>query len=287
MKPDLKITFPLGISSSRWQRRATLAAGYTAAALLPSRVAAIRNGQAGEHLSAVDRLIVSALVHRAQKRHEPLDQLAYLHRRVWESDTVTAYHAAVEERFTTWFLPHQAVVIDALERDLAVQPGRFTTLCEIGSGSGLTLDHLSRRLAATGIEHFLGLDLSVAQVEQNAQRFPACRFIAGDATQWIPAHGGSGWVYFCCGGVLEYFPQAVLLALLRHTAGQSPVRWVIVEPIDAAHDLARQPASQTFGFENTWSHNYPQLLREAGFTVLYDHDLRFHGMRWQLAMAGA
>ena len=284
----LNLKFPLSLSSRRWRRRATLAVGYTAAALLPDRVRTIENGQAGERLSPVDQLIVNALVHRAQRRQEPLDHLAYLHRHLWHSDTITAYHAAVEERFTTWFLPHQAVVIDALEQDLAAQPpGRFTTLCEIGTGSGVTLDYLSQRLRPAGITACIGLDLSLAQVARDAERFPHCRFVAADACQWIPSNAGPGWILFCSGGVLEYLPQAVLLALFAHTAQCcAPVRWVIVEPLDPAVDLARQTASQTFGFENSWSHNYPRLLRQAGLRVLYDHDLRFDHQRWQLVMAG-
>ena len=77
-EPGLK--FPLVIAGSGWRRRAKLALGYTAAALMPARVKAIETGTIGEHLSAADRLIVGALVHRAIIREEPLDHLAYLHR---------------------------------------------------------------------------------------------------------------------------------------------------------------------------------------------------------------
>ncbi len=255
---------------------------------MPGRVREIENGQAGEHLSPVDRLIVSALVHRAQRRREPIDHLAYLHRYLWHQDSITAYHSAVEERFNDWFLPHQAVVIDALEQDLARQPaGRFTTLCEIGSGSGLTLDYLARRLPSSGVRQFIGLDLSPAQVAQNAERFPGARFVAADASAWIPAQAGPGWIFFCCGGVLEYLPQAALQTLFKHSARHcAPLRWVIVEPLDAAHDLATENSSRTYGFENSWSHNYLHLLREAGLQVGFEKEVRFQSMRWQLLIAG-
>lgn len=281
------VTFPLAISGG-WRRLVKLAAGYAAAALLPARVRAIEAGRAGERLSLLDRLIVSALVHRAKQRREPLDHLAYLHRQLWHSDTITTYHAAVEERFTNWFLPHQAMVIDALEQDLADQPsGRFTTLCEIGTGSGLTLDYLSRRLRPSGITTCIGLDLSPAQVAANATRFPGCRFVAADACEWIPAHASAGWILFCNGGVLEYLPQAVLQTLFVHSAQHLvPVRWVIVEPIDPGINLAKQISSQTFGIENTWSHNHPRLMRESGLNVLYENELRLDQQRWHLVVAG-
>lgn len=285
-EPGLK--FPLVIAGSGWRRRAKLALGYTAAALMPARVKAIETGTIGEHLSAADRLIVGALVHRAIAREEPLDHLAYLHRHLWNGDHVTTYHASAENRFDEWFLPHQAIIIDALEKNLATQtPGQFHTLCEIGTGSGIVLDYLSRRLVKSGIEKFIGLDLSPAQVAIDAQRFRACAFIAADACIWIPEHAGPGWIFFCCGGVLEYIAPATLAKLLAHTAATvAPTRWVIVEPIDLAHDLANDTKSHPFGFENTWSHHYPHLLRQAGMTVLYQHDLHFHGMRWQLVIAG-
>jgi hypothetical protein len=188
--PNLSLPFAIG---GGWRRRAKIAVGYLAALLLPRRVDALKAGTAHEPFTRVERLIIASLVHRAIRRGESLDQLAYLHRKMWQDAAVTGYHAAVEDRFTNWFLPHQAVVIDALEGDLAVQPtGRFHTLCEIGTGSGVTLDYLQRRLAARGITTCIGLDLSAAQVELDAARFPACRFAAADATTWIPEHAGAG-----------------------------------------------------------------------------------------------
>ena len=285
-QPEIK--FPLVIAGKGWRRRAKLVLGYTAAALMPTRVKAIEGGTISKHLSAVDRLIVAALVHRAISREESLDHLAYLHRYLWNGDHITAFHASAENRFDDWFLPHQAMVIDALEKDLAEQtPGQFHTLCEIGTGPGIVLDYLSRRLAKPGITKCIGLDLSPAQVAINAQRFPACDFVAADACTWIPEHARAGWIFFCCGGVLEYFPHVTLAKLFAHTATNgAPTRWVIVEPIDSAYDLINDTKSRPFGFENTWSHHYPHLLAQAGMKVLYQHDLRFNGMRWQVVIAG-
>ena len=288
MPTEPKIEFPLVVPGTGWRRRANLALGYAAATLMPARVKAIEAGTIGEHLSAADRLIVGALVHRAIAREEPLDHLAYLHRHLWNGDHITTFHASAENRFDDWFLPYQSIVIDALEKDLAAQtPGQFHTLCEIGTGSGIVLDYLSRRLAKPGISTCIGLDLSPAQVAIDAQRFPACRFIAADACEWIPEHAGPGWIFFCCGGVLEYIPQAALAKLFAHTvANHAPARWVIVEPVDLAHDLINDTKSRPFGFESTWSHHYPHLLTQAGMTVIYQHEIHIIGLRWQLVIAG-
>ncbi len=284
--PNLRALLAVGGGGLR--QRVKIALGYVFATLLPGRVRQIREGKAREPFTRVDRAIIAAMVHRATRRGESLDHLAYLHRNMWQSDTIIGYHAAVEDRFTTWFLPHHAVVIDALERDLAaLAPGCLHTLCEIGTGSGVTLDYLQRRLAVHGISTCIGLDLSAAQVQADAARFPACRFVAGDATAWIPANARPGWIIFCCGGVLEYFPRMALERLIADTATRcAPLRWVMVEPLDPAHDLSSDTTSRLYGSETTWSHPYPYLLRNAGLTVLYEHELRFGGMRWQLVIAG-
>jgi len=282
------LSLPLAVGGGGWRQRLKLALGYVLATLLPGRVRQIREGKAQEPFTHADRVIIAAMVHRATRRGESLDHLAYLHRNMWQNDSVTGYHAAVEDRFTNWFLPHHAVVIDALEQNLAsLPPGRFQTLCEIGTGSGVTLDYLQRRLATRGITTCIGLDLSAAQVQVDAARFPACRFVAGDATTWIPANANPGWIIFCCGGVLEYFPRATLERLFADTAARcAPVRWVIVEPLDLAHDLSSDTTSRLFGFETTWSHPYPHVVRHAGLTVYYQRELRFDGLRWQLMVAG-
>lgn len=266
---------------------AKVALGSLLAAALPRRVSSINDGTFNGPLSRVDQLIVAALVDRANRRGESLDRYAYLHRFMWEGDNATDYHASVEDYFTSCFLPNQAVVIDELEKDLATQPsGRFNTVCEIGTGCGLALDHLSHRLTKHGVSQFIGLDLSAAQVAVNAKRFPDCRFTAADACAWIPDHAGPGWIFFCSGGVLEYLPEAVLATLFRKTRAFTPMRWVIVEPIEGGFDPSRETTSRPFGWEQTWSHNYPHLLRQAGLEVLYTHDVVVNDVRWQLVLAG-
>lgn len=282
-----KIDFPLVINQGRWVRRARLALGYATATVLRGRVKAIEAGNGGKPLSAADRLIVIALVHRALKRHQPLDHLAYLHRQLWDSDEITTYHTGVEKYFRLWFLPHQSAIVDLIERDLdCTSHDRFHTICEIGTGSGLVLDHLQQRLGSHGITAFCGLDLCAAQVARNATRFPQCTFVTADACRWIPEHASPGWIYFCCGGVLEYLPKKSVSALFAATVARPPVRWAIVEPVDADHDFSSQKESRPYGVENTWSHNYEDLAKQAGLTVLARRDLDIDGVRWCMMLAG-
>jgi hypothetical protein len=281
---ELRRPFALG---SGWRRMAKVALGHVAAAVRPRRARAITQGNLGGPLSPVDRLVVAALIDRALRRGESLERYAHLHRLMWQADAATAYHASVEDYFTACFLPNQAVIIDELERDLALQPmGRFHSLCEIGTGCGAALDHLSHRLTAHGVSRFVGLDLSTAQVALNTARFPACRFVAADACEWIPAHAGPGWILFCCGGVLEYLPERMLATLFASTGRHTAIRWVIVEPIDQGYDLGRETASRPFGWEQTWSHHYPHLLQQAGLPVRYSRTMSVGDVRWMLVLAG-
>ena len=287
MKSGSDVVFPLALSQHRWRRRIKLAIGYTAAAVMRSRVRAFEAGTARGRLSAADRLIVGALVHRALKAHQSIDHLAYLHCQLWNSDGITSYHAEAEERFDLWFLPHHSSIVDELENNLNSLPhGVFHSLCEIGVGSGLVLDYLSRRMKPHGLSRFIGLDLSAAQVSINATRFPHCDFITADACKWIPAHLAPGMIYFCCGGVLEYFPEIAVASLFSATVERSPVRWVMVEPVDAHHDFDAHEPSYPFGHEHTWTHNYKRLLVNAGLTIFSGRELEVGGVRWHMIVAG-
>lgn len=286
MSHQRRLNRPLALGSG-WRRMAKVTLGHLAAVVRPDRVRALTTGELDGPLSPVDRLLVTALIDQATRRGEPLDRFAHLHRAMWQDDNATDYHASVEDYFTDCFLPNQGVILDHLERDLALHPpGRFHSLCEIGTGCGAAIDHLLRRLPTHGVSHFVGLDLSVAQVAVNAARFPACRFEAADACDWIPRHAGPGWILFCCGGVLEYLPEKTLATLYAHTAKLQPMRWVMVEPIDPAMDLERETASRPFGWEQTWSHNHPHLLRQAGLQVVYSHTMTVRDVRWLLVIAG-
>jgi hypothetical protein len=281
---DLRRPFVIG---SGWRRLAKTGLGHIAALCLPERARAILNGDLSRPPDRIDLLIVAALVDQARRRGEPLDRFAYLHRFMWQDDHAANYHASVADYFTTRFLPNQAVVLDELEKELAIRPlGLFHSLCEIGTGCGAAIDHLSQRLPRHGVSRFIGLDLSAAQVSLNSTRFPACRFETADACDWIPRHAGPGWILFCCGGVLEYLPEAVLSRLLTQTSTFKPMRWIIVEPIDRTFDPTRDFASRPFGWEQTWSHHYPHLVRRAGMQVFYEKEMLVDDLRWQLLIAG-
>lgn len=87
-------------------------------------------------------------------------------------------------------------------------------------------------------------------------------------------------------GVFEYFPRATLQSLFGSIAEQqSPAVVALIEPIAADYDLEKERESRPYGSEHSLGHNYPLLLREAGFVIRYQEQLRFEGCTHLLVVA--
>jgi len=98
-------------------------------------------------------------------------------------------------------------------------------------------------------------------------------FEAADATQWIPEHASSNSVFVTNGGVFEYFLQEELETLFKFFADQrKPAAVALVETIGTDHNLEREKDSLIYGREMSFSHNYPHLLEQAGFTIKHQSE---------------
>ena len=224
----------------------------------------------------LDNLLRAGLAHKAVRQQDN-DQLATYHRDFWSGNEGTIYHETQQDKFEEVFLGHFAFTVDLLADILAANP-QITTLCEIGSGSGQLLDHLASQLPQ--IEQFIGVDLSPGVTEANRQRYPNPKltFIAADAHKWILEHGQPNWLFVSFRGVLEYFPQSDLEMLLSHIATQlQPAAFLAIEPIDRDHDLDHDPNSHTYGDDYSFSHNYPHLFQQTGYTLRHvSHKVLYH-----------
>jgi trans-aconitate methyltransferase len=107
-----------------------------------------------------------------------------------------------------------------LRRVVAESPASYSTLCEIGCGPGLVVNYLVDALP--GIEQFVGLDLSATQIARNRAAIvrPKLPYEAGEAHGWLNEYGGTGWIIFCAGGVLEYLAPERLETLSGHVGGR-------------------------------------------------------------------
>lgn len=281
------VQFPLARQPSGPRQLLKRGLGRLLLPLMPQRRAELQRGAVGERLGRLDRLLLAALVAQ-HERAGTLDELGALHDWIWASKQALRFHEQAQSRFDDWWRAHHSAILEPLQAEIAAHPAHWATLCEIGCGSGLVLADLSRRLPS--LQQLIGLDLSPAQIERNREAYaanPRLRFEAADGACWLAEHAQAGWLIFSNAGVLEYFPPEKLSALLRQLAQRAPVVIASVEPIADDYDLARETASRIYGPERSWSHHYPRLYRESGFTPLWQRELHVGGLRWLLVLARA
>ena len=72
-----------------------------------------------------------------------------------------------------------------------------------------------------------------------------------------------------------------IYALLK---ANSPVALALVEPLYNDYDLDAESASRSSGQEHSFSHNYPRLLQEAGFELVFRSEPEME-FRWFMIVA--
>ncbi len=169
------------------------------------------------------------------------------------------------------FLSHDVCIIDELENYMETEGATaFTRLYEIGCGGGQVIEYLHNRFPE--FDRLTGIDLGKEQVEQNQATFSQNRieFVNTDACEWIPENAIPGCVILTNGGVFEYFLQSELEDLFSQAARSlSPVAICLIETIATDHDLNTELDSLVYGREMAFSHNYPYLLKSAGFEIVH------------------
>ncbi len=283
----MSVQYPISLPYSGWKRHLILGTGRALIAAFPAQASRLKAGHVPAAPSRWDRLLLAGLVD-THLRLGKIEELSALHDWVWEGDLAVDFHARAESRFADVFLAHHSAIVPALQDAITATGGDYTTLCEIGCGSGLVLDHLSRELA--GDRHCIGLDMSARQVALNQRRFAAqpLEFAAGEGIAWVLRNGQRKSIFVTYGGVLEYFPAKRLQALLGWIAtALAPALVAIVEPLADGHDADADPESRPFGAENTFSHPYPRAFAQAGLEILWRRELRLQGQRWLLLVAHA
>ena len=187
----------------------------------------------------------------------------------------TNFHEGWKDRFERLFLKHDVQVIDELEAVIASydEADRPIALYEIGCGGGQVLNYLCGRLK--GVEKFVGIDLGEDQITSNMQTYddPKIAFHTADAVDWIPANAAPKSVVLTNGGVLEYFLREEVEALFASVGNDlKPATIVLIETIGSNHDLEASDDSFIYGRELSFSHNYPALLRKAGFEIRHQSE---------------
>jgi hypothetical protein len=191
----------------------------------------------------------------------------------WGSTAGVRWHERRHElyqdarRFRDEYLASRRPLIEAMTR-LVERASRITTLCEIGTGSGLMVNHLAGHL--TGIERFCAIDLSAEQIARNRERYAGSKveFLHVEAADYLARHCRPGTLFLAC-GTFECFTQAELedfLALSRRAA--DPVAVAICDAVDVDYDATVERDSRPRG-NLLYNHNYRHLLEKHGYETVF------------------
>jgi len=238
------------------------------------------------NLTIKQRLMRYALLKRAEENRD-FNSLAEFHNNYW-SKRGKDYFESTDDILETFFIPYCTPIFTHLEKVLKQQPENFKTIVEIGTGSGDVLNYLSSKFPK--IDHFIGIDLSVAQIEINKNKFSensGLQFVASDGIDWIKSHGSSNTIFITSRGVLEYFTQQRLQELLEELKNLGKTIFIAIEPIAADHDFSVNTNSMVFGFERSFSHNYIKLFESAGFNIWHNDKIIHAESGYHFSIIGA
>jgi len=278
-----KPRYPLALPGHPLKRWIAVKAGWLLSSLLPRTSSALAKGERPLSNSLRDRLTMAYLVDDRLKSGR-MSELNHFHKQFWKAPEIVALHAEIEKSFEYWLTGPNAKLIEEIERAIRVYP--ISTVCEIGSGNGRALQYLAELLY--GPERFIGIDLSDAQTEINRARYAGSQleFVCAEATAWITQNADPGWFYFSYGGVLEYLTQPQLESLLGWIKNQAtPATFAIAETVGIGHDFEKNPDSQPYGYELSFSHNYRQLFQQAGYALQHYSEHRREGIRYVLMVS--
>lgn len=220
-----------------------------------------------KNLNIVERLMRYALVQKLEKI-EDHKTIAELNRKFWSNDEAIELFSETEDTFKTDFLPNCTFIFDLLKNELSSETEQFDTIVEIGTGNGDVLEYLSVEFPQ--INRLVGIDLSLNQIEMNKKRFKQnskLEFVAADAVDWVKENGQSNTIFVSSRGVLEYFLEESLQDFLIDINKLGSTFFVAIEPNGADHNFETHPNTQLYGSEPSFSHNYPKLFKNAGFSL--------------------
>lgn len=218
-------------------------------------------------------MTISEILMRAAlvKKLKPINDYETIrdnNRDFWVNNSATELFKETEDGFEKDFLPNCTFVFDLLKNELRHTNGSFDTVVEIGTGNGDVLNWLSREFPK--VKKFIGIDLSPQQIKMNKERYNGnveLEFIAADAYEWVKKEGKSNTLFVSSRGVLEYFIEAQLQEMLNNISKLGNTFFVAIEPNGGDHNFETTPKSQLYGKEPSFSHNYPLLFKNAGFTI--------------------
>ena len=246
----------------------TVLVGKPLVFLWPSKVKRLSdNGMTlvmNDNLNVVEKLMRNAVLTKAEKRGE-VDKLQELHRNYWTNQGHDFFEST-NDRFETIFLPDYAFIFDLLETREDLK--KFDTIIEIGTGNGRVLNYLASKFSH--LKKLVGIDLSQEQIVLNNEAYSSdsrLEFVASDGFDWVNKNGKGNTIFVTSGGVLEYFTETRLQDFLDKVNSLGKIIFIAIEPNGVNHDFDKNPNSQSYGHERSFSHNYQNLFKKANFDI--------------------
>ncbi|MRI02614.1 methyltransferase domain-containing protein [Kriegella sp. EG-1] len=239
-----------------------------------------------ENLSKIEYLMRDAILKKAEKDKD-FDNLSELHRNYWVNKGDELF-VETDDMFENVFLPKWSFIFDELEIELSKGTSEFNTLVEIGTGNGNVLNYLSKKFLQ--INRFVGIDLSVKQIEINREKFLSntkLEFVAADAVDWVKKNGEDYTIFVTSGGVLEYFTQENLMMFLKQLNTLGKTIFIAIEPIGIKVNFDIDSDSQIYGPERSFSHNYKRLFENSGFEIWHFSKVNHDNADWYFTLIGA
>ncbi len=218
------------------------------------------------NLNFPERLMRHAILKKLENKAD-VETLAKFHYNYWTNQG-SAFFSSTNDSFENQFLPNCSFIFDLLKKELSNQAEHYTTLVEVGTGNGSVLNYLCSEFPE--MDRFIGIDLSPVQIELNKKKFienKKLEFVASDGFDWIKTHGQSHTIFITSRGVLEYFTEKRLQDFFYEINSLGKTMFVAIEPHGVTHDFTTNPHSEVYGHERSFSHNYPELFKNAGFSL--------------------
>lgn len=211
----------------------------------------------------------------------------------WSSTISVEFFEGFSHRFEDLFLRHHAIIADRIVEALPRLGQNPVRLVEAGSGDGKVLEWFAEKIS--GIDSLHGVDLNDREVRKCRERHRDSSrlfFHAGDLLDWLRSHPSPGTVLVTNGGVFEYLLESELRSLFTELRGLcAPSLVAITESVGDDHDFGSESSSIPYGHELAFSHNYPAILRDAGFSITWQRDRptrpgeENHPVRWYQIVA--
>ncbi|WP_339627011.1 class I SAM-dependent methyltransferase [uncultured Winogradskyella sp.] len=218
------------------------------------------------NLSTTERLMRSYMLQCIEKEKD-FERLSKFHKNYWVNQG-SDFFQSTDTSFENDFLPNCSFIFNHLEEQLKTASETFDTIVEIGTGNGKVLHYLSERFS--DIKFCIGIDLSAEQIAVNTEKYKTnnkLNFIEADALEWVKQKAQAQTIFVTSRGVLEYFTEEDLNVLLEKIYNLGQVIFVAIEPNGINHDFNKNPESELYGQERSFSHNYSKVFKEIGYSI--------------------